>query len=738
MMSVSTEEVDAQSLRAFMVERNDRSYDQRFLRNRKFPPPLVDKMIGHTETRRALLGIHSQSREPDSHYVGPSSNISISGSDSDSALRAYRRSQKPDSRRRAAQGQSKCAWPGCYEHGELEDRKDRQGPSSDIFWTPPSSIRISSHATIEIGPRAYLSWSIYSGEQLPTTKVPRRDEIKSGEARVKKYRQAFKDVESSPNAPRNKNAVAVDSSLMAYLDKVLRKSSLYRNQEPTTRSEIDTLIASLQMSDLTELISLAVDARELIEHFTTVSMHSPVSQKALGSLYGVVEKCSKHNQASWRDYSVNVVCTQVREALSISRFIRGGIQGHEDRIPLLNSLLRAFQSLVLGLMQFNVDLSIVEGTPDHIDGGGSGTEDDSASETAKPYQRQVGRGIDNIHILADNEEDSDESSAISDPLQVHRPSIVRDGSKPSRERSEPRVPQRPRTRYFRHRPRQDSSSSFSSNRRTSNTRSHINHFEQLTIALELAKGQVLEVFAASKPPNIEAYSTVNPGGIVASIIASLAGGDYDNPLLLNHRHAWTAPTSSFSAGGESTAELDIGRIYQDHCSKIRLAIRDHPTRSLLDDLDLADEELDSIIAITKVQKRVISDFEDQSYHRLPTQNSWVDDLHAVRRTLDDKLDLYKDLKTQINKLARQVYLQVELKQDNNNKAILVFTTVTVIFLPLSFVTSYFGMNTPDIRDMNTGQWIFWAISLPFTALVVGFCMTVAYQGHRVQEYFRGH
>lgn len=78
---------------------------------------------------------------------------------------------------------------------------------------------------------------------------------------------------------------------------------------------------------------------------------------------------------------------------------------------------------------------------------------------------------------------------------------------------------------------------------------------------------------------------------------------------------------------------------------------------------------------------------------------------------------------------------MELKQDSNGKAILVFTTVTVIFLPLSFMTSYFGMNTPDIRDMAIEQWVFWAASAPLTILVVTFCMTVAYQGQKIQEYF---
>ena len=49
---------------------------------------------------------------------------------------------------------------------------------------------------------------------------------------------------------------------------------------------------------------------------------------------------------------------------------------------------------------------------------------------------------------------------------------------------------------------------------------------------------------------------------------------------------------------------------------------------------------------------------------------------------------------------------------------MIFTTVTVIFLPLSVVASVFGMNTADMRNMESGQWAFWAAALPFTAFVV--------------------
>jgi Mg2+ and Co2+ transporter CorA len=84
-------------------------------------------------------------------------------------------------------------------------------------------------------------------------------------------------------------------------------------------------------------------------------------------------------------------------------------------------------------------------------------------------------------------------------------------------------------------------------------------------------------------------------------------------------------------------------------------------------------------------------------------------------------------------LTLQVLRQIEVKQDGNNKAILIFTIVTVVFLPLSFVSSFFGMNTVDIRDMDYSQSLFWAVSIPVTVIIVSLAMSIAYQGSRIKE-----
>ncbi|KAI1430689.1 hypothetical protein GGR50DRAFT_683639 [Xylaria sp. CBS 124048] len=55
--------------------------------------------------------------------------------------------------------------------------------------------------------------------------------------------------------------------------------------------------------------------------------------------------------------------------------------------------------------------------------------------------------------------------------------------------------------------------------------------------------------------------------------------------------------------------------------------------------------------------------------------------------------------------------------DTMNKAILLFTGITVVFLPLSFVTSYLGMNLADIRNTTMDQVWFWKY-LGSTGLVI--------------------
>ncbi|KAL2021387.1 hypothetical protein VTK56DRAFT_7252 [Thermocarpiscus australiensis] len=62
--------------------------------------------------------------------------------------------------------------------------------------------------------------------------------------------------------------------------------------------------------------------------------------------------------------------------------------------------------------------------------------------------------------------------------------------------------------------------------------------------------------------------------------------------------------------------------------------------------------------------------------------------------------------------------EIDTTRLRQEKALYAFTIVTVIFLPLSAVASIFGMNTADIRDLDQGQWIYWATAVPVTVAVM--------------------
>jgi len=61
---------------------------------------------------------------------------------------------------------------------------------------------------------------------------------------------------------------------------------------------------------------------------------------------------------------------------------------------------------------------------------------------------------------------------------------------------------------------------------------------------------------------------------------------------------------------------------------------------------------------------------------------------------------------------------IDRYKDRQEKLILIFTAVTVIFLPLSFIASVLGMNTNDVRNMDLSQWVYWVTAIPFTGALI--------------------
>ena len=90
-----------------------------------------------------------------------------------------------------------------------------------------------------------------------------------------------------------------------------------------------------------------------------------------------------------------------------------------------------------------------------------------------------------------------------------------------------------------------------------------------------------------------------------------------------------------------------------------------------------------------------------------------------------------ELMERAKSLAIQNVQLVETFQDDNSKAIFVFTIVTVLFLPMSFVASFFGMNVIGLSASTTPLKHFWVIALPLTFGIVIPCTMIALKGEEV-------
>ncbi|KXT13073.1 hypothetical protein AC579_4921 [Pseudocercospora musae] len=77
---------------------------------------------------------------------------------------------------------------------------------------------------------------------------------------------------------------------------------------------------------------------------------------------------------------------------------------------------------------------------------------------------------------------------------------------------------------------------------------------------------------------------------------------------------------------------------------------------------------------------------------------------SVQKNEKDSLDyLYEDV-TKFLSASRMIG---PLRREVQNRAVPIFTSVTVIFMPVSVVTSYFRMNLVDIRDSTWTQRELW-------------------------------
>ncbi|KAK3902205.1 hypothetical protein C8A05DRAFT_15710, partial [Staphylotrichum tortipilum] len=93
-------------------------------------------------------------------------------------------------------------------------------------------------------------------------------------------------------------------------------------------------------------------------------------------------------------------------------------------------------------------------------------------------------------------------------------------------------------------------------------------------------------------------------------------------------------------------------------------------------------------------------------------------LHECQQYLRRKQHVIVEARNQVEVMKNVNRNKINHTKDRQERALYAFTIVTVVFLPLSAIASIFGINASDVRDMDAGQWAYWATALPVTAGVV--------------------
>lgn len=136
------------------------------------------------------------------------------------------------------------------------------------------------------------------------------------------------------------------------------------------------------------------------------------------------------------------------------------------------------------------------------------------------------------------------------------------------------------------------------------------------------------------------------------------------------------------------------------------------TRTLLGQLH------DQLNDVLKGERTLTPDNEhgESSMSRVLWAIQIVDDNALITKELLADL---QDSLTALFQLRSIEQNELAIVADSQNKAILVFTGVTIIFLPLSFFTSYFGMNLQGIVDTQKSERYFWKLcgSLGFVLFI---------------------
>ncbi|KAI1451696.1 hypothetical protein F4805DRAFT_463537 [Annulohypoxylon moriforme] len=189
-------------------------------------------------------------------------------------------------------------------------------------------------------------------------------------------------------------------------------------------------------------------------------------------------------------------------------------------------------------------------------------------------------------------------------------------------------------------------------------------------------------------------------------------------------------------------DTDLLQVYHEYTSKLRYQTYRRPRRRVFLDIHRLQEDLEALHKVISSQFRVLDNYKrllsPSSFRVTDSSREGVFGIESryINSQMEKLQDHYEEVRVQQQKmefLKEQVKQTIEILEENHGKAIRVFTIVTVFFLPLSFISSFFGMNTTDIRNTDYDQRFFWAVALPVTFVVLALAFFYGYKGDTIED-----
>lgn len=627
-----------------------------------------------------------------------------------------------------------------YEHtrrlramGETDRYFQRPTHVEDPYYIPPPYVQEAARAQVEAEKTQSKGRSIHQedGDAQSTSKAPPGNKnpiftwsIKTGNT-INTYPHAPVDEISPRKTPTPQQQMRALLAHMHY--KLLSSSDVltaqsYNSLPLKTRSDIDREIYNLGKSGhidghiFTLLVSFVRRLSRVLGHFIDEDYDCIVKGKVWAAAHLVILTFGFIPVDELFSFHCEIFAIPLQEIMDRIQQLRDGLFGVEN-FYISNSIIETFLNTVILLVDASHEASrLMRKVKDDIERKDR-AGDDNKSEPASINDEGFQDPSTSAELRTESAA-SQERGTQTDPVPY--------------EDIEERFTAD--TRYSRYGPPlRNQDNTFS--RRMWRKTNRIYNF------LDNAQDEYCAMFHLEDDVEDSPYSGVDCGKIIPLVLQSVLQG-----------HSTSA----------SMPELDIEEIYVTYTTHLQLKARSTPSKNLLLDMNLLREELgiisknisDQLSIITALCEPHSSSYDDESdtgsyterngkltvfeyiFSCTSNRNGVINMsarriLQEIKVELQDKLDVFEELTKRTEQLEKQICQRVEIIQEDHGKAILVFTIVSTIFLPLSFVSSYLGMNTADLRDMEPSQAIFWEVAAPFTVVVVVVVLAVAYNVNRI-------